>query len=494
MRLVARLVLASLAIASAPVPAVLATEDPAASPDTSTPELTLWLRGPFGTVPGNGATDDDRPLDAFVRSAPLRLETGDPDVSIGEWRASFIDLLGGTPAIDDSGLGDGGTPASGVSLNAPDVPGSYRLEAQARLSAGGDAAATWTIVVPDRDLPADGLIDVPAPRLILSAEGGTVDGWPGSGCHIYLCVDIGRLPPLRLVTRLDVVEGEELSLRLSDDSGIAAWKVTLYPIVSRVQPAVDEVGDEPESPVEFLQPAGAGHGRVARPGGGDVRPTPRLDACLLPADIALKRGPASPRPRRERLLHARAVPPGLSGLVGLACRAADGLGGGGIQRRLRLLGQHHTKDLLEGEDVGAGLPGLEVVAVALPAIGIEAHAMRVVVATEGHAHPFDGDPVQLARVSVGLLDLADDAGVHRSPPPRPRRMRGPAGPSGASGGAPAASRPGADQDPPRVAVRPPGGTGGRSYATSPEGPSASRALMWSMTSTGVGSMPYMNAR
>ena len=44
--------------------------------------------------------------------------------------------------------------------------------------------------------------------------------------------------------------GEELRLRLSDDSGIAAWKVTLYPIVSGLQSAMDEIGDEPDAPVE----------------------------------------------------------------------------------------------------------------------------------------------------------------------------------------------------------------------------------------------------
>jgi hypothetical protein len=268
MRLVARLLLTSIVVAGLPGPTATAAEDPSPSPQVSVaPEPILWLSGPFGTVPsetadaGRSAGDviDDRPLDAFVRSAPLRLETGDPDVSIDEWRASLTALDGTTPPIEaDEGtdeLADGGTPSHMVALTAPDVPGTYRVEAHAALSSGSDARGAWTIVVPDRTIPADGLIEVPAPRLVLAAQGGRVDAWSGSGCHIYLCVDVGRLPPLRLVPRLDVIEGEPLSLRLSDESGIAAWKVTLYPILSRIQPAVDEVAGEPESPVDSFSMA-----------------------------------------------------------------------------------------------------------------------------------------------------------------------------------------------------------------------------------------------
>jgi hypothetical protein len=246
MRLAIRLLLAVSALAGAPAGAAAqATVTPA--PDaTSAPQPILWLRGPFGTVPsGENVT-----LDAFVRSAPLRLETGDPDVSIGDWRASFHPLDSGLPPLASSGTGDGGLPSTGVTLAAPDAPGTYRLDVSVSLDTGTGSQATWTMVVPDRPLPPDGLIEVPAPVLLLSAGSGTVAGWAGSGCHIYLCVDVGRLPPLRTVTHADVVAGEELRLRLSDDSGITAWTVTLYPIVSGLQPAMDEIGDEPDAPVD----------------------------------------------------------------------------------------------------------------------------------------------------------------------------------------------------------------------------------------------------
>ena len=128
--------------------------------------------------------------------------------------------------------------------------GSYRLAAEATLATGEKATAAWTIVVPDRPLPPDGLIEVPAPALTLAGRSGTVTGWAGSGCYIYLCVDVGRLPPLRTLPHLDVTSGEPLTARLDDGSGIAAWKVTLYPIVSGVQSAMDEIGDEPTSAIE----------------------------------------------------------------------------------------------------------------------------------------------------------------------------------------------------------------------------------------------------
>ena len=246
MRLAVRLLLVASVLTAAPAGVATAQEGATPSPGTTAPQPILWLRGPFGTVPSG----DDAPLDVFVRSAPLRLETGDPDVSIGEWRASFLDLDGGAAPIEMGGAGDGGVQAGGATVTGPDEPGTYQLETEATLSDGSDATAAWTVVVPDRPLPADGLIEVPAPDLLLTGSNGTVAGWAGSGCYIYLCVEVGRLPPLRTVTPIDVTAGEELRLRLSDDSGIAAWKVTLYPIVSGLQSAMDEIGDEPDAPVE----------------------------------------------------------------------------------------------------------------------------------------------------------------------------------------------------------------------------------------------------
>jgi hypothetical protein len=239
----------SSALAASPLPATSAS--PGSGADT--PARVLWLRGPFGTVPGVVGTPSSsagRPLDAYVRSAPLRLESGDPDVLLAEWHAVFRAQDPSAADVEAGGTGDGGVPASGVSVAAPDVPGSYRLDASASIGTGVMLEGSWNVQVPDRELPADGLIDVPAPRLLLTAAAGTAAGWPGSGCHIYLCVDVGRLAPLRMVPSLEVAEGEPLVFRLSDDSGIAGWKVTFYPVASRVQLPVDELGEEPEQPVE----------------------------------------------------------------------------------------------------------------------------------------------------------------------------------------------------------------------------------------------------
>ena len=47
----------------------------------------------------------------------------------------------------------------------------------------------------------------------------------------------------------------------------------------------------------------------------------------------------------------------------------------------------------------------EVVAIAMPAVGLERDAMGVVIATKSERDPVDGDPVELACVTIRLLDL-----------------------------------------------------------------------------------------
>jgi hypothetical protein len=59
--------------------------------------------------------------------------------------------------------------------------------------------------------------------------------------------------------------------------------------------------------------------------------------------------------------------------------------------------------------MGAITECLERVACALPAIGIEADAVGVIVPAHGHADALDLESVQLPSVSIRLLDLADDA-------------------------------------------------------------------------------------
>src|SRR5262245_613891 len=80
---------------------------------------------------------------------------------------------------------------------------------------------------------------------------------------------------------------------------------------------------------------------------------------------------------------------------------------------LGLFRQHHAEDLLQSEQMHAGTRALEVVAGAMPLTSVETDVMGVVVATEGERETVDGDPIQLARVAIRLLDLADQRAVHR---------------------------------------------------------------------------------
>ncbi len=108
----------------------------------------------------------------------------------------------------------------------------------------------------------------------------------------------------------------------------------------------------------------------------------------------------------------RAAPVG-TGLRGTG--RSGGLGGlGGEDGDLRLLGQHGTHDLLQGQEMDARGPALEVMAGAVPLTGVETDVVGVVVAPEGEREPIDRDPVQLAGVTICLLDLADQGAVHRA--------------------------------------------------------------------------------
>src|SRR6266446_8574383 len=88
-------------------------------------------------------------------------------------------------------------------------------------------------------------------------------------------------------------------------------------------------------------------------------------------------------------------------------------------RDLGFFGQHHAHDLLEGEQVDARTPALEIVASAVPLTGVEADVMDVVVATEREGEAVDRDSIELSRVAISLFDLADQGTVHRRIPPSP---------------------------------------------------------------------------
>jgi hypothetical protein len=167
------------------------------------------LEAPAATPP------DGRPLDSWVRRAPLLLEV-DTDRILVAVRVSAEPVSGIGPS---ESLSDGD-----LSFSGPERPGSYRLVAETTDSAGTVARQAWLVDVPDRETPADGLYDMPAPEVILSTASGQVAGRLGSGCYVYLCVEAGHAPLEADLGVLPAAVGEAPGLQLGDGSVITAWK------------------------------------------------------------------------------------------------------------------------------------------------------------------------------------------------------------------------------------------------------------------------------
>ena len=140
------------------------------------------LEAPAATPP------DGRPLDSWVRHAPLHLEVDTDRILVGLHVSA--EPVSGTGPAESLSSGD-------LSFSGPDRPGTYRLVAETTDSAGTLAQQAWLVDVPDREPPADGLYDIPAPEVILSTTAGQVAGRLGSGCYVYLCVEAGHAPPRR---------------------------------------------------------------------------------------------------------------------------------------------------------------------------------------------------------------------------------------------------------------------------------------------------------
>jgi hypothetical protein len=228
---VATLLTASLLV---PVPAPAAgtgTGDVGATPAPRPPTTealpspgrppSLVLVGPFGQVAAGplgapaATPPDGRPLDSWVRHAPLRLEVDTDRILVG-MRVTAEPVSGSGP-LEPLSRGD-------LSFSGPDRPGTYRLVAETIDSAGTLAQQAWLVVVPDREPPADGIYDIPAPEVILSTVAGRVAGRLGSGCYVYLCVEAGRTPHEADLRVLPTAVGEAPSLQLGDGSIITAWK------------------------------------------------------------------------------------------------------------------------------------------------------------------------------------------------------------------------------------------------------------------------------
>lgn len=222
--------------------------------------LQVWLRGPFGRVLG-GSPDAPAtapplglPLDTFVRRAPLVLETGEPSL-FDRFSVASRPLSGTSP---EEILSTGA-----VGFEGPDASGRNLIVATIAPAAGPTSQHAWLVEVPDREPPADGLYDVPAPDVVIESASGRSSGLAADGCYAYLCVEVGRLPPVSGVEALPVGVGEVVVLRLSDGSAITAWEGMLSPLgraTGETLRARDALTDTPQAlvPLAGLAPPGEG--------------------------------------------------------------------------------------------------------------------------------------------------------------------------------------------------------------------------------------------
>ncbi len=233
---------------------------PEPSMTPATDGLVLWLRGPFGRVSGGdlaepaSAAPRGQPLDTYTRDAPLRLEV------------SGVDLLTRLTVTSRS-LVDAAA-VEVLSHGAPDFagpgqPGRSVVVAEVTTATGDVGRFAWLVHVPDREPPADGLYDIPAPGIIVESASGSRAGLTGSGCYAYLCVEAGRTPPQEVLPALAAQVGETLRLRLADGSAMTAWQGRLWPLPGTAGAALDAGGaltDTPEGTLELagLEPPGAG--------------------------------------------------------------------------------------------------------------------------------------------------------------------------------------------------------------------------------------------
>jgi len=209
--------------AASPAPTA-GVDEPPSTPLLGEWQAQVWLRGPFGRVPG-GPVDDPataaplgRPLDTFVRRAPLSMDWEIDGLVVGL-------AVVAQPLLDASSqqMLSAGTPT----FEGPDTAGRHLLTASLTSATGETSRYAWLLEVPDREPPAGGLYDIRAPDVIVESGSGSMVGLAGDGCYLYLCVDVGRMPPPRTLRTLAVDVGEVLTMRLGDESAITAWEGSL---------------------------------------------------------------------------------------------------------------------------------------------------------------------------------------------------------------------------------------------------------------------------
>ncbi len=134
-----------------------------------------------------------------------------------------------------------------LAFEGPDGVGQHLIVADVTSTSGVATQHAWLVDVPDLQPPADGLYDIPAPEIVVTARAGASSGWSASGCYAYLCVDVGHPPPVDELPVLEAGIGELLSVHPADGSAIVAWDGRLSSLDDPSQPSVraDAVLTEP---------------------------------------------------------------------------------------------------------------------------------------------------------------------------------------------------------------------------------------------------------
>ncbi|MDQ3555131.1 MAG: hypothetical protein M3395_12120 [Chloroflexota bacterium] len=146
------------------------------------------------------------------------------------WRVSVSPIDSGgdeRPAVLSEGPKRGDR-TDYIGVTGPDT-GEWLLRLDAEISDSAPAAYHWRLAVPRREVPADGILEVPAPDLIIKAGQRSVTAEFGSGCYVFTCGDSGGLTPAHDLPRIRA-ERRSVAMTLSDESAFVGWRMTGWPV------------------------------------------------------------------------------------------------------------------------------------------------------------------------------------------------------------------------------------------------------------------------
>ncbi len=238
------------------------------SPSPAGEAAAVYLSGPFGYLDGMATPAGDPPKPAALRALDQHAQRANLDIGFRDRQLEFLNWV-----VTVSGVGEDVTdgaaelatgPGPGeradlISLVGPDA-GEWLLRLDAEIVDSPPATYHWRLVVPDRDMPADGRLEVMPPDLLVRGQGAPVVSERGSGCYVSGCGDIGMIPPAHLLPRVRAADGV-LTLELSDASGLVRWQIAGRPLGD---PAAERLFADAEAPdgergPSFQVPAGDWH-------------------------------------------------------------------------------------------------------------------------------------------------------------------------------------------------------------------------------------------